>query len=153
VSGASVVKESPIAVHVSAEGVRIPLARTRIADLARAALRAERVKRAELSITFVDARAMARLNRQHLRHRGPTDIITFELAPAADGTVLGDVYICPEIARANAIEHGTGIREELQRLVVHGVLHAVGWEHPEDDGRTTSAMWRRQEQLVGRLAC
>lgn len=152
-SGASVVKESPIAVHVSAEGVRIPLARTRIADLARAALRAERVKRAELSITFVDARAMARLNWQHLRHRGPTDIITFELAPAADGTVLGDVYICPEIARANAIEHGTGIREELQRLVVHGVLHAVGWEHPEDDGRTTSAMWRRQEQLVGRLAC
>jgi probable rRNA maturation factor len=43
------------------------------------------------------------------------------------------------------------VREEIARLVVHGVLHALGHEHPEDEARTTSPMWRRQERLLDRL--
>jgi probable rRNA maturation factor len=44
------------------------------------------------------------------------------------------------------------VRQELIRLVVHGTLHALGREHPEGDGRTSSAMWRRQERYVAALA-
>jgi probable rRNA maturation factor len=40
------------------------------------------------------------------------------------------------------------VREELLRLVVHGVLHVLGHDHPEDDARYTSPMWRRQERLL-----
>jgi probable rRNA maturation factor len=40
------------------------------------------------------------------------------------------------------------VREELLRLVVHGVLHVLGYEHPEDDSRYVSDMWRRQERLL-----
>lgn len=144
-------KPEPRAVAVECDGVRLPVATDRLAGLSRQVLRALGVPRAMLSITFIDARTSARLNRKHLGHRGPTDVITFALGADPAGTVLGDIYICPDVARLQAREHGVGIREELARLVVHGTLHACGWEHPEDESRTTSPMWRRQEQLVKRF--
>jgi probable rRNA maturation factor len=67
------------------------------------------------------------------------------------GPVVGDVYIAPDVARASARENGISVREELARLVVHGTLHVLGYDHPEDDTRTRSAMWKRQERLVARL--
>ena len=143
--------DETLRVHVHADGVRLPVARAAVAELARGVLRAERVRAAELSFTFVAAPAMAALNRRHLGHRGPTDIITFELAPVPGRPRAGDVYICPDVARENARRHGAGVREELARLVVHGTLHVLGHEHPEDEGRTRSPMWRRQEQLLARL--
>lgn len=141
-------------VHVSAEGVRVPLARARVGAIARAVLRGERVRDAELSFTFVTSRAIAALNRRHLGHRGATDIITFELGGAGRrgaAPVLGDVYIAPEVARAHARRFGRPVREELARLVVHGTLHAAGYTHPEGDGREASPMWRRQERYVEQL--
>ena len=140
-----------IRIDVAAVGVRVPLSRDRVAELARAVLRAERVRDFQLSIAFVDTRTMARLNREHLGHRGPTDIISFEL-PAAPGMPRGgDVYISPDVAREHAAAHGAGVREEIARLVIHGALHVLGWEHPEDEGRDRSPMWRRQERLLARL--
>lgn len=141
----------PRAVAVECDGTRIPVATERLVVLARSVLRALKVPRAMLSITFVTRRAMATLNRRHLGHRGPTDIITFALGADPSGSVIGDIYICPDVARVQASALGVGIREELARLVVHGTLHACGWEHPEDDTRTTSPMWRRQEQLLRRF--
>ena len=136
---------------VQADGVRLPLGRAAVQAIARGVLRAERVRAAELSFTFVTARAMAAINRRHLGHRGPTDIITFELAPVPGRPRTGDVYVCPEVAREHALLHGVSVREEVARLVVHGTLHVLGREHPEDASRTRSPMWRRQEQLLARL--
>jgi len=139
-------------VDVALEGVRIPLARDRIAAIADGTLRAERVKDALLSITFVTPRRIAAINREHLGHMGPTDVISFgftRLQPA--GAVVGDVYIAPGVARRNAADHGRGVREELLRLVVHGVLHVLGHDHPEDETRYDSPMWRRQERLLREL--
>lgn len=104
-----------------------------------------------LSITFVTSRRMAKLNREHLGHSGATDVITFALGAGVDGAVIGDIYICPDVARKHASTHRVGIREEIARLVVHGTLHACGWEHPEDDSRTSSPMWRKQEHLLQRF--
>ena len=66
------------------------------------------------------------------------------------GAVIGDVYICPDVASSNAKRHGVPVREELMRLVVHGTLHVIGHEHPEGDARTASPMWKRQERLLAR---
>lgn len=137
-------------VDVATESVRIPVARARVARVADRVLQAEGVRDASLSITFVTDRRIAALNRQHLHHRGPTDVISFGFAPTHAGAALaGDIYIAPDVARRNARAAGTGAREELLRLVVHGVLHVTGHDHPEGDGRYASAMWRRQEQLLG----
>ncbi len=98
---------------------------------------------------------MRRLNRRMTGRRGLTDVIAFAL-PQPDGTVLGDVYVCPEAAR-RWVGRGRGpgdegrLEEELVRLVVHGTLHVLGYDHPEGPGRTRSTMWRRQERYVRRL--
>ena len=67
------------------------------------------------------------------------------------GGVTGDVYICAAAARVYAREHRVSLSDELARLVVHGTLHALGYDHPEGFGRTRSAMWRRQEGYVKAL--
>ena len=135
-------------VEVAADGVRAPLAKARVADLARAVLEAEGIADASLSIAFVRPSAIAAINRKHLGHAGPTDVISFPLAAAAGAPLGGDIYICPDVAARNAVAHGAALREEVARLVVHGVLHVLGHEHPEDAGRERSAMWRRQEALL-----
>lgn len=144
-------RAATLGVAVAAQGTRVPLARDRVAALAAAVLRAEGVRAAEVSITFVDEAAMARLNWRHLRHRGPTDVITFALAPVPGEPIGADVYICPAVAREHARAHRRPVREEIARLVVHAMLHALGYEHPEDDTRVDSPMWRRQERLLARL--
>ncbi|MDB4876088.1 MAG: metalloprotease ybeY [Gemmatimonadetes bacterium] len=137
---------------VSADGTRAPLGRNAIAEIARGALRAERVRNALLSIALLDRRGIARINKTHLGHAGPTDVISFGFTRATPADpVVGDIYICPDVARDNAKARGTGVRDELARLVIHGVLHVLGYEHPVDDGRETSAMWKRQERLLARL--
>jgi rRNA maturation RNase YbeY len=141
-----------LAVDVAADGVRSPLSRARIAELARGVLRAERVGSALLSIALVSTRRIAALNRAHLRRSGATDVIAFGFAPVGrDGPVVGDIYIAPDVARVAARENGVPVREELARLVVHGTLHVLGYDHPEGQSRTASPMWRRQERLVARL--
>jgi probable rRNA maturation factor len=141
-----------LAIDVATEGVRIPVARARVAALAAGVLRRERVRNAMLSIAFVTDRRIAALNREHLGHLGSTDVISFGFAPVGERcAVVGDVYIAPGVARRHARAHGEGVREELMRLVVHGVLHVLGHDHPEDESRYGSAMWRRQERLLRTL--
>ncbi len=140
-----------LAVSVEADRVRSPVASERLVKVAQESLRALKVKNALLSITLVTPRAIAALNKKHLGHTGSTDVITFALGADPNGVVLADIYICPDVAREQAKRHGVGVREEVARLVVHGVLHACGWEHPDDDSRITSPMWRRQEQLLARF--
>jgi probable rRNA maturation factor len=136
-------------VQVATEQVRIPVSVARVQRVAESVLRAEGVRDAMVSVTFVSNQRMARLNWSHLQHRGATDVISFGFAPVTkDGTLTGDVYIAPDVARRNARAHGAGVREEFLRLVVHGVLHVIGYDHPVDDARYASPMWRRQERLL-----
>jgi rRNA maturation RNase YbeY len=136
-------------VAVETDSVRIGVSRDRVRRVAEHVLRAERVREALVSITFVSDRRIAELNARHLKHRGPTDVISFGFAPVGrGGAVVGDVYVAPDVARRNARAHGQGVREELLRLVVHGVLHVLGHDHPVSDARYTSPMWRRQERLL-----
>ncbi|HEV7704008.1 MAG TPA: rRNA maturation RNase YbeY [Gemmatimonadaceae bacterium] len=140
-----------VSVYVNARDVRPALSRARVVSIARATLASERVRDAMLSITFVSNAAIARLNAKHLGHRGATDVISFGFAGAKEGSpVVGDIYIAPAVARANALEQRVPIREELARLVVHGTLHVLGYEHP-DGMRTKSQMWKRQERLLARV--
>jgi probable rRNA maturation factor len=105
--------------------------------------------RSHIDITLLSAAAMRRANRRATGRRGLTDVIAYPL-PQPDGTLLGDVYICPAAA-ARAAANGSGLNEELVRLAVHGTLHVLGYDHPEGSGRTRSRMWRLQERYVERL--
>jgi probable rRNA maturation factor len=141
-----------LAIDISSSVRRLMVSRTRVREAAMAALKAERVRDAMLSITFVGRAAMSELNRRYLGHRGPTDVISFGLERSGKrGAVIGDIYICPEVARDNARRQGVPIGEEVLRLAVHGTLHVLGHDHPIDASRTASPMWRRQERILARV--
>ena len=112
----------------------------------RAVTQAEGMTSGEISVTFVDALAIAALNETHLGRTGSTDVIAFNLAEPK--RPLGDIYICPEVAAQSAEEWGVDLREELLRLVIHGVLHVAGHDHPEGQERLDSEMFRRQEAIL-----
>jgi len=65
---------------------------------------------------------------------------------------LGDVYLGVAQARRQAAAAGVTEEEELVRLAVHGTLHVLGWDHPMDESRVRTPMWRRQERYVAGLA-
>ena len=113
----------------------------------------EGARRARVELTLLDAAGMRRLNRRATGRRGLTDVIAWGL-PQPDGTVIGDVYLCPAAATRWVRARGgddAALAEEMVRLTVHGTLHVLGYDHPEGPGRTRSAMWRRQERYVRRL--
>lgn len=136
-----------------AVGGRSPLPAARVRRLVTAVLRSERAtaRVAAVSVTFLGPVRMRALNRAHLRHDRPTDVISFAL-PAPDGRLIGDIYVCAAEGRRQAREAGLPAHEELVRLVVHGALHLLGYDHPAGAARFRSAMWRKQERLVRRLA-
>jgi len=104
-----------------------------------------------VDITLLSAPAMRRANRRATGRRGLTDVIAYPL-PQPDGTLLGDVYICPAVAARAAAQNGAALNEELVRLAVHGTLHVLGYDHPEGSRRTQSRLWHLQERYVQRLA-
>lgn len=128
---------------------RCPLSPAAAAALARRVLAAEGVRHAALSVTFVGRRRIRSLNRRFLGRDRETDVIAFAL-PGAPGPLVGDVYCAPEVAARAARRFGVSPREELRRLVVHGVLHVLGYDHPAGAARTRGAMWKRQERLLRR---
>jgi probable rRNA maturation factor len=141
-----------LAIDISSSVRRLSVSRARIREAAVAALKAERAKDAMLSITFVGRATMSQLNHRYLGHHGPTDVISFGLDRIGKrGAVVGDVYICAEVAQENARRQDIPAGEELLRLVVHGTLHVLGHDHPTGEGRTTSRMWRRQERILARV--
>jgi probable rRNA maturation factor len=105
------------------------------------------VRSGELSITLADDDIMIRLNRGYLKREGTTDVMAFPLW-AGDEPPLGDVYIGLQQAARQADALGVPLREELARLAIHGSLHVLGLDHPEDAAREDSEMWRVQERIL-----
>jgi probable rRNA maturation factor len=120
---------------------------TRVRRIVTAVLDGERAGDAAVSVTFLSAARMRALNRKTFGRRTLTDVIAFGLPHA--GIVGGDVYVCPAAA-ARGPAPVTPL-QELVRLVVHGTLHVLGYDHPTGPGRLRSAMWRRQERYVRSL--
>jgi probable rRNA maturation factor len=92
---------------------------------------------------------MRSLNRRAFGRNRVTDVIAFPLRHGE--RLVGDVYVSPAAARQSAASLGIASREEELRLIVHGVLHVLGFDHPGGRSRQGSAMWRRQEQYVRQL--
>ena len=136
-------------VVVSTVGADRGLATRTIRRVVTAVLDGEGAGPATVSVTFLSSQRMRALNRRTFRHDRTTDVIAYGMPHG--GRLVADVYVCPAAARRGAAEERIPEREELVRLIVHGTLHALGHDHPGSDGRTRSAMWRRQERYVRRI--
>ena len=109
----------------------------------------------ELSIHFISATSMARMNQQYLQHEGSTDVITFDYREGyetADKTLhlTGEIFISVHDAATQAIEFNKTFQEEVVRYIVHGVLHLRGY-----DDLTTSkrnVMKKEENRLLRELS-
>jgi probable rRNA maturation factor len=98
-------------------------------------------QQAELSVVLVDEPAMEQLHVQWMDEPGPTDVLSFpmdELRPGREDEdpqpgLLGDVVLCPHVARRQARAAGHSAEEELLLLTTHGILHLLGFDHAEPD--------------------
>jgi probable rRNA maturation factor len=108
-----------------------------------------------VAIRLIGDAEMARLNETYRKKKGPTDVLSFpseELGKAGSvarqvkktrGKFLGDIAISPGVARRNAKGLGRQLPEELKVLILHGVLHLLGYDHETDRGE--------MERIEGRL--
>jgi len=130
------------------------LSEERLAAVARRVLRAEDTPACELSIAVTDDETVRSLNREYAGEDAVTDVLSFSqregeelVAPPEGAPPLGEVVIAYPQAARQATERGHGAEEEVERLLVHGVLHLLGYDHAEPE--EARRMRAREEALAG----
>jgi probable rRNA maturation factor len=114
-----------------------------------------------LTFYLVGAKKMAEINESHMHHEGPTDVITFDYSDLVTGNskletrnpkleLLGEIFICPDVAVTQAREFRTTWQSELVRYVVHALLHLYG--HDDLKPAARREMKRHENRLVRLLA-
>lgn len=142
--------ERPFGSAVSAAWVR---------SIARQVLAAERPDEAvEASVVITDDATVRKLNRRYLDRDEPTDVLSFGLTDAEDPSFplppdeppqIGEVVIAHPTAVRQAEEEGRGIEDELAHLLVHGILHLLGYDHEDPEDERT--MRERESQILAEL--
>jgi probable rRNA maturation factor len=126
-----------------------------LGEVAERVLRAEDVDRAAtVGLLVTDDETISRLNLQYRGEDRETDVLAFAMDDDLDGFVtppslpahLGEIVVSYPRARAQAMEYGHGVEEELDRLLIHGLLHLLGYDDSNDEQR--EKMWARQESLL-----
>jgi probable rRNA maturation factor len=110
----------------------------------------------ELNVCFVDDRTIGRLNARYRRKSRPTDVLSFPWKEERSGNgqlsrefkgFLGDVVISAEMARRNARAEGHSTANEIRWLILHGLLHLLGYDHETDRGEMTALEHSLRERL------
>ncbi len=115
------------------------------------ALKAVPSEGAGATVAFVSDRTMRELNRRWRGKRGTTDVLSFpagqEEFERAEGASLGDVVISVEQAARQAAEHGLDFENEVEQLILHGLLHLCGYDHERDGGEMNALELRLRRRL------
>jgi probable rRNA maturation factor len=150
-----------VPVFVADEQDAVEVDTAQIGSIARHVLFAEGYpESAELSILLVTTDEIAGYNARFMSRQGPTDVLAFPLEQLAPGRVppveakgppltLGDVVIAPEEIQRQAAALGVPFKDELALMVVHGILHLLGWDH--QNNAEADAMEQREAGLLGAL--
>lgn len=100
--------------------------------------------RQTLSLAFVDAEEIKKLNKKFRGKNQATDVLSFELK---EGNYLGEVVICPEVVEQNAKKYGVLVEKEMMKVFVHGILHLCGYDH-EKSAKEAEIMEKKQEKYL-----
>lgn len=107
-----------------------------------------------LEISFVSKPRIKQINYQFRKKDRPTDVLSFprmdESLPPTMSPEIGELIICPSVARDQAKQWENSFPQELSRLVVHGILHLFGYDH-ETSKEEETKMFRLQEKIINRL--
>lgn len=127
-------------------------------DLIKFAAKYEKIDllKTEMSISFVDIKEIHTINKQYRNIDRPTDVISFALNDEVEGDLdiiggdeinyIGDVIICVDIAKEQAIEYKHSFERELGFLLIHGFLHLLGYDHVTEEDE--KEMFSRQDIIL-----
>lgn len=135
----------PISIAIANQQQVLKLSAARLRQVVRKTLEAEEVADAEISIALVDDAAMHELNRRHLAHDYPTDVLSFELSAPAAPCLEGELIISTETAVRQAEEFGWSPQDEVTLYLVHGLLHLCGYD---DHGARQKREMRARERAI-----
>lgn len=145
----------PIRVAIADEQTAMRIDRVRLRRVVRATLQAEGVHEAQVSLAFVTDPAMQELNRRHLQHDYPTDVLSFLLsepktsvgdAAAVAPLLEGELIVSTDTAIRQATEYGWSAQDELTLYLVHGLLHLCG--HDDHSAADRRAMRDRERTIL-----
>jgi len=113
---------------------------------------------AELSVLLVDEDTMSAYHEKYMGEPGPTDVLSFpmdELRPPGDEDepplgLLGDIVLCPAVTDRQAREHSRSASAEAEYLLVHGILHLLGYDHADDAER--AEMFGLKDRIIAAWA-
>jgi len=132
---------------------KITISKKAIGSLAKRVLKIKNASETELSILFVGKKRMRALNETFRNIDHPTDVLAFSMREGKVSKLhqqlLGDVVICPEIAKKYARHYKTPLRQEIDLDLIHGILHLLGYEDSTASGR--AVMKREQRRLLKKL--
>jgi probable rRNA maturation factor len=145
-----------VELNIEVTGAAVPrFSRREIAEFVRRVLIALRVDDDihEVSIAIVDDDAMRNLNRKFRKKNKTTDVLTFpaddsDADPNATGRPLGDIVISIDQARRQATDQKHSLATEVRYLILHGILHALGYDHETDSGEM-NALEMKVRSAVG----
>lgn len=127
------------------------MAMTKIQQKARDILNVLECHDAELSVLIVDDPQIATLNQQYLHRSGPTNVIAFpmhtDVFPNINPGILGDVVISIETAAREGERIGIGMEDRIIQLLVHGILHLIGYDHEKSEAQAEKMAQKENEIL------
>ena len=142
-----------MAVWLSSHLRRISVRPTTVRRLTQAVLQQAGYPSANLSLTFVGKTRMQNLNRTYRQRDYATDVLAFPMQDALQSPLafVGDVVICVPVALAQASRFGNTADEEILRLLIHGTLHLLGYDH-ETTEREAKRMKQKEHTIFRRLS-
>ncbi len=114
-------------------------------------LRHYRRENENITVVLCGNRLIKKLNREYLSKNSPTDVISFPIHEIVeDGKYLGDIAISIPYALKSAKERGETLEDELKILIIHGVLHLLGWDHENDSGEMKKEENKLKKIILGK---
>src|SRR4030042_5166304 len=144
--------KKPMEIQINNQQNRIDPAE--IWKISRQVLKALRIGEGEVSLLVVGGQAMARYNQRYLGRRGPTNVLAFSMQEGLFSEInphlWGDVVISTETAGREAREAGISINKRFQFLLIHGLLHLLGYDHEYSESETRR-MEAKTEEVMARI--
>ena len=116
--------------------------------------------KARCNLILFPIKRIRKLNKELFNRNSLTDVISInnpiynkkvEIKNTQEINNLGDIYICPEVISKNAEKYGTSFQEELARVIIHGILHLLGYDHKKPFGESSENMFKIQEELIEKI--
>lgn len=106
------------------------------------------LQKSELTVVFLNEKSMRKINHQFRQKDKATDILSFA---SVDANSLGELLLCIPVLKAQAREHGLSLRREMSYMLIHGILHLLGYDH-ELSPQEERLMFRIQDRCFERIS-